>query len=164
MLVIVPIIILAIMVSMFRRVTNMEKKMENYGVRALRFRMSRTTTNGISAAQQQKTRGFAPKMKEMIGKYLCLTADDSQTNHLFFPIMCCFLRGGDACCDDPERPSRTTKSNKMTSQTKRAVLYMACFGYAGAWVLVWTPYFINVVFMIVTKSYPPDTLFILVGV
>ena len=48
----------------------------------------------------------------------------------------------------------------MTSQ-KRAVLHMA-FGYAGAWLLVWSPYFIYVVVLLVnTRSAPPDTLAIL---
>jgi hypothetical protein len=51
--------------------------------------------------------------------------------------------------NDPERPSRSTKSNKMKTQ-KRAVLNMA-FGYAGAWFLVWTPYF-AIIFAVVFFS------------
>jgi uncharacterized membrane protein len=163
MLIIAPITILVTMASIFRSVTNIEKQMKNYGVGALRLRTTPaapTTTNGNSPSQQEEARGFALKLMEMIGKYLCLTADISQMNHIFFPL-CCFLCTGDAgCCDDPERQSRTTKSNKMTSQ-KRAVLHMAV-GYAGAWLLAWTPYFVLVVFMIVTKS-APATLSIMVA-
>ena len=48
----------------------------------------------------------------------------------------------------------------MTSQ-KRAVLHMAA-GYAGAWLLVWAPYFVYVVFWAVTESFMPDALAILV--
>ena len=81
-------------------------------------------------------------------KYFC------QAHHRFtrwscFRFPCAGNAGG---CHDPERPSSSTKSNKMASQ-KRAVLQMA-FGYAGAWLLVWTPYFVAVVFIIVTKSVP----------
>ena len=156
MLIIAPVTILVTMASMFRSVANIEKQMENYGVRALRFRTTfpaaPTTDNSTG---QQEGRSFAFKLKEMIGKYLCLTAD-------LFTICCvrCHCACDAGCwCSDPKRPSPTTKSNKMTCQ-KRAVLYMA-FGYAGAWLLVWSPYFVCVVFWIVTNAHTPDTLAIL---
>ena len=134
-LIIAPLIILVTMTMMFRSVAKTEKKMQKYGVRVLRNRASM-----INFSDQQDARGFAGNMKKL-GQCLCLIADDSQTNHRF--AICCLRCPclGNADCDDPERPPRsTTKSNKMTSQ-KRAVLHMA-LGYAGAWLLVWSVYFI----------------------
>jgi hypothetical protein len=153
-LIIAPLIILVTMVMMYRSVTNTENRMQKYGVSTLRLRTTLaapTTTNSL--ADEQEARGFALKLKKIV-KYLC------QANHRF--AMWCFRCppcAGNAGCDDPERPSRTTRSNRMASQ-KRAVLQMA-FGYAGAWLLVWTPFFVlMVVADIVTKSVP-DIMFIL---
>ncbi len=110
-----------------------------------------STTNDNSA-ENQKTEGFAVKLKKL-GKYLCLTAADaSQTNYRF--IMCFFRY-----CD-PERLTRSTKSNQMIFQ-KRAVLHMAS-GYAGAWLLVFTPFFVYAIFLIITNSVP-DTVEIFVN-
>jgi hypothetical protein len=86
-------------------------------------------------------------------------SDASQTNHRF--ALCCLpcpACAENADCDDPERPSyRTTKSNKKTSKKRRAVLNMAV-GYAGAWLLTWTPFFVNIAYKIVTKSVPDNVL------
>jgi hypothetical protein len=61
------------------------------------------------------------------------------------------------CFNDPERRSRATKSNKMKSQ-ERAVLNMA-FGYAMAWFLVWTPYFVLSVILVASNfDFVSDTL------
>ena len=133
-----PIIILVTMVRMFRSVTKIEKKMQKYGVNALRLRTTLaapTTTN--NSTDQQEARDLGLKLKEIV-KYLC------QANHRF--AMFCFQCppcAGNAGRHDPDRPSRTTKSNKMATK-KRAVLQMA-FGYAGAWLLVWAFYFVAVV-------------------
>jgi hypothetical protein len=144
-LIIAPLSILVTMVLMVRSVTKVEEQLQKYGVNALRLRttvVAAPTTNNNSA-DQQEARGFA-----------------LQTNHRF--ARCCFPCpfAGNAGCYDPERPSRTTKSNKMASQ-KRAVLQMA-FGYAGAWLLVWTPFFVYVVFLNVT-IFVPDTVVIFSG-
>jgi uncharacterized membrane protein len=100
-LIIAPVIILVTMTMMFKSVSSTEKKMQKYGVSALRHRASLSTR----------------------------------------------------CYDDPESrrlPLRTkTKSNKMSCK-KRAVLLMA-LGYAGAWLLVWTPFFVFIVSLIVKK-------------
>merc|ERR1719223_860507 len=130
--------------------------MQKYGVSTLRLRttLAAPTTNASNSTDQHEARGFALKLKQM-GKYLC------QTNHRFAMCSCCcfpYLCAGNAGCYYPERPSRATKSNKMASQ-KRAVLQMA-FGYAGAWLLVWTPFFVIVVAIIFSKHFP-DTLVIL---
>ena len=134
-LIIAPVIILVTMARMFRSVTNIEKQMQKYGVSALRFRTSLAvpTANTNSADQEREAISFAGKM-EKLGQCLCLKG----------LAACCFQR--------PRLPSRmATKSNKMTSQ-KRAVLHMA-FGYTGAWLMVYTPYYVNVAFLLVTKSY-----------
>jgi hypothetical protein len=139
LLIIPPLIILVTMVMMYRSVTKIENRMQNYGVGSLRLRTTPaapTTTNG--SADQQEARGFALKLKKIV-KYLC------QAHHRF-AMWCfrCLPCAGNAGCYDPERPPlKKTKSNKMASQ-KRAVLQMA-FGYAGAWLLVWTPYFVAII-------------------
>ncbi len=155
MLIIEAVTILLTMTTMFRSVSKIEKQeMHEYEVRPHRFRTTPAgapTTNN-HANHQQEARGFAAKMKKL-GKYLCLKADASQTNYRF--AICCLrypCAGHAAGCYDPERPSRTTKSNKMTSR-KRAVLNMA-HGYAGAWLFVWTHYLVMIISVVVTKSYP----------
>jgi hypothetical protein len=56
--------------------------------------------------------------------------------------------------------STTTKSNHMTSQ-KRAGLNMA-IGYAGAWLLVWTPYFVPIIsWIVVPNSVLLDTVLVI---
>ena len=127
------------MERMFRSVTKIEKQMQNYGVNALRLRTTLAapalTTNSDSTDQQEEGRDLTLKLKQMC-KHLC------QANHRLF-ARCCFRFpcASNAGCHDPETPSpRSTKTNKMASK-KRAVLQMA-FGYAGAWSLVWTPYFL----------------------
>jgi hypothetical protein len=149
-----PVIILVTMTNMFWSVSKVEKKMQNYGVGALRLRASRFApppTAADNSADQQEARCFVLRMKKL-GKYLCLTGDAAQTNNR---CAICFLRC--PCSDngiyDPERPSPpgTTKSNKMACQKRRAVLHMA-FGYAGAWLIVWTPNFFGFVSMLVQKS------------
>jgi type III secretory pathway component EscS len=134
-LIIAPVTILASMASMFRSVTKIEKQMLKYGVNALRFRatLAAPATN-TNPAHQEEARGFTLKMKEL-GECLCLTADASKNNHRF--AICC-LRCPHAGDDrDPNRLTRSTKHNKMTTK-KRAVLHMA-FGYAGAWLVVGLP-------------------------
>jgi uncharacterized membrane protein len=135
-LIIAPITILVTMAKMYRSVAKIEKRMQKYGVSALRFRTSLAvpTANTNSGADQQEAISFAGKLKKL-SKYLCFRC----------PCAC------DAGCYDPERPSRTTKSNKMTSQ-KRAILQMA-FGYTGAWLLTWSPYLVSVVLFVVSSSY-----------
>jgi hypothetical protein len=147
-LIIAPLTILVTMAMMFRSVIEIENRMHNYGVNALRLittPAAPTTTTDSSTDQQEEARGFAPKLKQ-IGKYLC------QANHRF--TMCC----NTGCCG-PERPSRETKSNKMASQ-KRAVLQMA-FGYAGAWLLVWTPWYVHIVKKYIFQKPSSHTLVIL---
>jgi hypothetical protein len=147
-LIIAPIIILVTMARMFRSVAEIEKRMQQYGVNALRFRTTlgaAPTTNDNSANQQEETRGFTSKLKE-IGKKLCLISNASQTNHRNAIPVCCFS------CFDPERPSSATISNNMTFQ-KRAVLHMAV-GYSCAWLLVWTSFFVCIVVKFVAKSAP----------
>jgi uncharacterized membrane protein len=154
-LIISPLIILVTMVMMYRSVTKIENRVQKYGVGSLRLRTTPAApTNTSSSADQQEARGFVLKLKKIV-KYLC------QANHRF--AMWCFRCppcAGNAGCYDPEMPSRTIRSNKMASK-KRAVLQMA-FGYAGAWFLVWSPYFVRIVFLIVTKS-EPDTVVILMA-
>ncbi len=159
-LVISPVTILFTMLSMFRSVTDIEKRMENYGVKALRLRtkpLAMPTTTNTNSADQQRAIGFALRMVKKLGKLLCLKAPDaSQTNRHRFQIIsrCCFpcppFAGDDSY--DPERPSprSTTKSNKMKTQ-KRAVLNMA-FGYAGAWLLVWSSYFAFALTFLLTNT------------
>jgi hypothetical protein len=140
---------------MFRSVAKIEQRMQNYGVNALRrlrTAPAAPTTNSDST-DQQEARGFVLKLKQVV-KYLC------QANHRFAMWCFRFPCAGNVGCYDPERPSRETKSNKMASQ-KRAVLQMA-FGYAGAWLLVWAPFFAAIVFLIVTLSVPPDFMLIMV--
>jgi hypothetical protein len=158
LILIAPIIILVTMVRMFRSVAKIEKRMLKYGVNALRLRTTPAApfTSNNNSTDQKEARGFA--LKRFCAQF------GSQTNHR--SAICCFpcpCVGNNAGCDDPEeKPSRRTKSNKMASQ-KRAVLYMA-FGYAGAWLLTWTPFFVSAVyFFIFTKSYPQDTVEILVA-
>jgi hypothetical protein len=148
-LIIAPATIVITMTSMFRSVAKIEKRMQNYGVSALRLRtaLAAPTTTSNSAGDQEEGRAFALKIKKVC-KYLCLTAPDAgQVND-----------GVATCCLRRPQPSQVTKSNKMTSQ-KRAVLQMA-FGYAGAWFLVWTPFFIRTVVLIVLNSVP-DALLVL---
>jgi hypothetical protein len=149
-LIIAPAIILLTMTMMFRSVAKIEKKMEQYGVRALRFRatlVAAPTANNNSTNQEEE-RGFAVTLKKL-GKYLCSRADATSQTNLRFPC---------AGRYDPERPPCTTKCNKMKTK-KRAVLYMA-FGYAGSWLLVWAPFFVQIVFLIVTKSYNDTVLIV----
>ncbi len=140
------------MASMFRSVSNIEKRMQKYGVSALRLRMTPAspTTNINASANQQEGRGFGLKLIKL-GKYLSLTADASQTNHRY-ALWCCSRCpcAGDGRHVPEKRLTRSTKSNNMTSQ-KRAVLQMA-IGYAGAWLLVWTPFFVLTVSFIIQSS------------
>jgi hypothetical protein len=128
---------------MFRSVTNTERRMQKYGVSALRLRttlVAAPTTNNISTEPQEEGRVVALKrFCARIGKKMCLISDASQTRNHRFEIS----------------PSRSIISNQMTSQ-KGAVLRMA-FGYAGAWFLTWTPFFVQVVssFAAVTRSNLP---------
>jgi hypothetical protein len=145
-LIIAPVIIVVTMGSMFRSVSRIEKQMQNYGVGALRFRTIPAAPTNTTSPDQQEGSYFLIKMKKL-GKYLCLTADASQTNDGL--AVCCFRR---------PRQSRATKSNKMKSQ-KRAILHMA-FGYAGAWLLVWTPFFVYSMFLFV-HNFVPDAVVIL---
>ena len=107
-----PAVILVTMLSMYRSVCKVEKKMQNYGVSALRHR-----TTPLPTADQLEERGFAIKMRKFVSNYLCCRYEDAGT-----------------------RSSRATKSNKMKSQ-KRAVLLHMAYGYAlAAWLVVWLPY------------------------
>ena len=132
-----PLTILA----MYRRqeFTKIERQMQHYGVRALRFRTAPavSTANDNSTAQENEGRaGLIPKMKKLVKLFFCFTASSAgqeDINHRGFAIRC-FRR-------PQHHQSRTTKSNQMASQ-KRAVLHMAA-GYAGAWLLVRTPYFVS---------------------
>ena len=158
LLFVAPATILVTMVAMFRSVSNIEKQMQKYGVRALRSRtaLAAQTTNTNSTDHQEATGfGLAFKIKEL-GKYLfCFTADASQMNHRF---AICYFR----ClfADDQEKLSLPSiKSNKMKTQ-KRAVLRMA-FGYAGAWLLVWSPFFFQQIVSMIFKKSVSDTVKIL---
>jgi hypothetical protein len=143
LLVIAPVIILVTMVRMFRSVAKIEKRMKKYGVGSLRLRATLTA----QTANNLESRDFTLKLKKM-GKSL-------------FAICCfrCPPRAGDD--RDPEGLTRSTKSNSMNSK-KRAVLYMAV-GYAVAWLLVFCPFFVLVVSMIVSPNNVADSLNIFIS-
>jgi hypothetical protein len=96
-LIIAPLIIVVTMAIMFKSVSNIEKKMQKYGVGSLRLR----TTMVAQAANinpHHEARGFAGKMKKL-SKYLCLKTDASQTNRRCFRRPC----ASDAGRYDPKR-------------------------------------------------------------
>ncbi len=89
------------------------------------------TANEGKSTDQEEAIHFLRKMKNKLGKYLCSRADATSQTNLRIPM-----------------------------KTKiRAVLYMA-FGYAGSWLLVWAPFFVQIVFLIVTKSYNDTVLIV----
>lgn len=125
LMIITPLIMVVTMTSMYRSVTKIEKQMENYGVGALRLRTAPAAPPSDAPQDARRREGFALKMKNL-GKYiLCQTT----------------RRRGSL---------QKTKSNKMKSQ-KRAVLNMA-FGYAAAYLIVSSPYFVLVLSIIILKS------------
>ena len=112
----VPSIFLGTMVTMYRTVRNIERKMLNYGASALRLR----------AHQRQQARA----------------ADDPNEGNitrlsLFLATVKCKLLSMFKYVFGNEFTSR---SNNARSQ-KRAVLYMA-MSYCLTWVLMWVPFYI----------------------
>jgi len=134
-MIIAPVIMVVTMTSMYRSVTKIEKQMQNYGVGALRLRTAPAAPPSDAPQDARRREGFALKMKKLGNYMLCQTT----------------RRRGSSL--------QKTKSNKMKSQ-KRAVLNMA-FGYAAAYLIVTSSYFVAILSIIILKSVT-DTVNLLV--
>jgi hypothetical protein len=118
-LIVTPTVIVGTMLLMYRSVSKIEQRMQNYGVNALRLnarsgggnRGENAETN--SAATDQ---GIMSRVKRSV-------------------LMCMIPR----CLHRDDQPP-TSRSNRATSQ-KRAILHMAA-GYALAWTFVFLPFMV----------------------
>ena len=114
-----PTVIVVTMLLMYRSVSKIEQRMQNYGVSALRLNAQSRGGNRGDNCETKSTRS-ANEQGMM-----------SKLNRFFmFMIPPCLRR------DD--QPRLASRSNRATSQ-KRAILHMAA-GYAFAWAFVQIPF------------------------
>ena len=125
-LIITPTVIVVTMLLMYRSVSKIEQRMQNYGVKSLRLNAQsvRVVRNrGENTTETNSTRRSANDQGMM-----------SRLNRFFMCMIPSCLRNRD------DQPRLASRSNRATSQ-KRAILHMAA-GYAFAWALVWIPFMI----------------------
>ena len=109
-----PIVIITTVLLMYRSVLNIERKMQKYGVGALRLRTARTNVEVGDNEQNQSTNDRGG-IVNAIKRKLCLLS----------------------FCKRARSNNTNPKSNSVKSQ-KRAILFMAS-AYATAWAMAWVP-------------------------
>jgi hypothetical protein len=125
-LIVTPTVIVVTMLLMYRSVSKIEQRMQNYGVKSLRLNAQsvRVVRNrGENTTETNSTRRSAHDQGMM-----------SRLNRFFMCMIPSCLRNRD------DQPPISARSNRATSQ-KRAILHMAA-GYAFAWALVKFPFII----------------------
>jgi hypothetical protein len=121
-LIITPTAIVGTMLILYRSVSKIEQRMQNYGVSALRLNARSGGGNRGENAETNSTRSASDQHGVM-----------RRVKRLFMNVIPPCLRR-----DDHPRP--TSRSNRATSQ-KRAILHMAA-GYALSWTFVFIPFMI----------------------
>ena len=123
-------IIVGTMVTMYRTVRKIERKMLNYGAGALRLRAQQRQAQVVDDPNAAGGRGHHTRYSIFI----------ATLKNKLVSICPCMFRNGYA-----------SRSNNARSQ-KRAVLYMA-MGYSLTWALTWVPYFVVKIGLLTGNSF-----------
>jgi hypothetical protein len=119
-LIVTPTVIVGTMLLMYRSVSKIEQRMQNYGVNALRLN---ARSGGGNRGENAETNSAA--------------TDQGIMSRVKRSVLVCMIP---RCCLHRDDQPPTSRSNRATSQ-KRAILHMAA-GYALAWTFVFLPFMV----------------------
>ena len=126
-----PVIIIGTMVTMYRTVRKIERKIRNYGASVLRLRAIQRPAQVVDGPPNG--------------------APGGRDNHTSLSIFLDILKSKlVSICQCVFRNDNASRSNNARSQ-KRAVLYYMAMGYSLTWVLTWIPFYI-LLFVIDNKA------------
>jgi len=125
-LIFTPTVIVGIMLLMYRSVSKIEQKMQNYGVMSLRLNAQSVVVRnrGENTETNNRTRR-SPTEQGMM-------------NRIKRSVLVCMIP---RCCLHRDDQPRTSRSKIRVTSQKRAILHMAA-GYSLAWALVIIPFMI----------------------
>jgi hypothetical protein len=128
-LIVTPTVIIGTMLLMYRSVSKIEQRMQNYGVNALRIKARSGGVNRGENAETNSTR----------------SATHDQHNGVMRRVKGFVMLMVPRCLHRDDQPRPASRSTRATSQ-KRAILHMAT-GYALAWAFVFVPFMIAFFFL-----------------